>query len=244
MDIVTMPLGWLMRLCYSIISNYGAAIALFTLLTKIILFPVAVWTQKNSVKVVRLQPALNRAKVKYYGDKDAISDEQMALYKAEKYNPLLSLIPLFIQIFLLICLIRIIYAPLTHILLLDSGTAAELIERFCAASGADPSSSSIQLAVVNAIQDGAISAGSLTALISALNMDLSVFDLAAVPLKAGGILYLVPIAAGLSAFALSVVQNRLNPLQAQQKALNKYSTMAVSVGVSLILGGLVPAGVG
>ena len=102
MNILSLILSFLVRLCYQVVHNYGIAIALFTLLTKVILFPVSMWVQKNSIKMVQLTPELNHLKVKYYGDKDTIAEETQKLYKKAKYHPLASTIPMFIQLILLI----------------------------------------------------------------------------------------------------------------------------------------------
>ena len=45
-------LGWLMYAVYSLIHNYGVSIIIFTLLTKIVLLPISVMVQKNSIKMV------------------------------------------------------------------------------------------------------------------------------------------------------------------------------------------------
>ena len=79
-------------------SNYIIAMILFTLLTKILLLPIGIWTQKNGIKMVQMRPYLNLIKVKHFGDKDTIADETAALYKAKKYHPLLGTLPLIIQI--------------------------------------------------------------------------------------------------------------------------------------------------
>lgn len=103
-------LGYVMNGCYALLHDYGLAIILFTLLSKIILLPVSIWVQKNSIKMVKMQPDINRIIINHYGDKDAIADEQAALYKKEKYNPLASLIPLIIQIVLLLGVVEAIKA--------------------------------------------------------------------------------------------------------------------------------------
>lgn len=92
----------LIRGCWRILGSYSLAIILFTLLTKVVLFPVTLWTHRNSLKMVSLMPSLNRLTLKYYGDKDQIAEETQALYKKEGYHPLLSTIPMFIQLALLI----------------------------------------------------------------------------------------------------------------------------------------------
>lgn len=94
-------LVWLISLCYSLCHNYWIAIFLFTILTKVILLPLSIWVQKNSIKTVRMQPEMNHIKAAYMGNQDAISEEQYKLFKREKYNPFADLIPLFVQLALL-----------------------------------------------------------------------------------------------------------------------------------------------
>ena len=76
---------------------------------KIILIPMSLWCQKNSIVMVQLMPALNRLKVKYYGDRETIGEEQNKLYKEQHYHPMLSLIPLAVQIIILFGLVDVIH---------------------------------------------------------------------------------------------------------------------------------------
>lgn len=104
-------LGWIMKICYDIVGNYGGAIILFTLVSKIILLPISIWVQKNSIKMVKMQPEINRIKAKFFGDKDTIAEEESKIYKKYKYNPLASLVPLIAQIVLLLGVVEIVKNP-------------------------------------------------------------------------------------------------------------------------------------
>ncbi len=108
-DYLSTLLGYIMTPCYDLTGNWWLAILLFTLITKIILLPISLWCQKNSIKMVQLTPEINRIKVKYFGDKDTIGEQQAALYKREHYHALLSIVPLAIQLIILIALIGTIY---------------------------------------------------------------------------------------------------------------------------------------
>ena len=99
--IIGIPLTWLLEKCHGVVNNYVLAIFVFTFLTKVILLPVSLWTNKNGIIMIKMMPELNRLKVKYYGDKETISDETQALYKREKYNPIASSVPMIIQVILL-----------------------------------------------------------------------------------------------------------------------------------------------
>ena len=185
-----------MRVAYSLTGNYGLAVIVFTLMTKLVLLPVSLWVHANGIKMVRLEPAVNRLKVKYFGDPDKVADEQALLYKKAHYSPFATVIPVAVQVLLLIGLVQIIYHPDVWLRQPDLNT------RFLG------------------------------------------FDLSATPTAAGGIHLLIPLLAGLAALILSLCQNKLNPLQASQGKAAQFSSMAVSVGISLVLGFTVPAGVG
>lgn len=176
----------LIRILYDYIGSYTLAIIAFTLLTKIILLPVSLWAQRNSIKMVELTPELNRLKIDRYGDKDAIAEGTQELYKKRGYHPLVSLVPMFIQLALLFGVI-----------------------------------------------------GAVRKLLAGTDSGLSVY-----PSQQGGIILLMPLAAGLSALLLGLAQNRLNPLQREQPPAAQWSTNGLSIAISLILGAFVPVGVG
>ena len=184
--------SWAMNGCYAICNNYGWAIVLFTLLSKIVLIPVSVWVQLNSIKMVKMQPEINYLNAKHFGDKDAIAEGQGDIYKKYKYNPLVSMIPLIIQLIILMGLIEVIKAGIN-----------------------DPS----------------------------INIMFYGIDLGKVPSVVKGAYILSPVIAGLSAWIMCVCQNASNVLQSEQSAYNKYSTMIISVGLSLYLGWFVSVGV-
>lgn len=91
----------ILNICNKLTGNYWWAIVLFTLLTKIIMLPISIMVQKNSIKMVKMYPEMNRIKAKYFGNKDMISEKQYELYQTEKYHPMMDLIPVVLQLFLL-----------------------------------------------------------------------------------------------------------------------------------------------
>ena len=108
---MTEVLKTVMDFCFNIAGNYGISIVIFTLITKIILLPLSVWVQKNSIKMVKMQPEINEIHAKYFGNKDQIAEEETALYKREHYNAFASLIPLIVQIVLLLGVVNVIKSP-------------------------------------------------------------------------------------------------------------------------------------
>lgn len=243
--------GWIMCVCYRIIHNYGLTIILFTLITKIILLPISVMVQKNSIKMVKMYPQMNRIKAKYYGNKDMISEEQYQLYKQEKYHPMLDLLPVVLQLIILMGVIDVIYKPLKHLLRIGAEYIDSIVAAFSALSGISNEVGSIQIQAVNYL----LGEGNLTAFqnvvpadilerVMSINLTFCGFNLGVIPVNEGGVSIIVPILAALSAWIMCVVQNRVNVLQSEQGRANKIITLSISVGLSLYLGFFVPAGVG
>lgn len=233
------PFGYVMKWCWELLGNYGLAIILFTLCTKIILLPVSVWVHKNSIKMVTIQPDINFIKAKYYGDRDRIAEEETKLYKKIGYSPFASVVPLLLQLLLLSAVVYIVKQPLTSILHISGETVEALARSF----GLEESD---QLGVIRMIQSGAETDTSLSAVVSQIkSFDLSFagFSLGVEPYKTWGIYTLVPVVAGASSLLLCWVQNAINVLQAEQSKLNKYGMTVLSVGISLSLGFFVYSGV-
>ena len=244
-------LGDIMAFCYNIFNNYGLAIILFTFISKIVLLPVSIWVQKNSIKMVKMQPDINKINIKYFGDKDTIADETSKLYKKEKYNALASLIPLVIQIVLLMGLVEVINHPMDYILNFNQETTNKVIEVVLDThQDVDKDSSSKQLVAVNDIKDNKniekydeVLTNEEKEKIKSLDMNFLGFDLSWVATQKGGIAWLIPLIAGISALILCIGQNVMNVLQKEQSNWNKYGMLILSVGLSLYLGTFVPAGV-
>ena len=64
-------LGNIFNYCYNCFNDYGIAIILFTLLAKVIMFPINILIQKNSIKMVKMKPKIEELKMKYENDKDS-----------------------------------------------------------------------------------------------------------------------------------------------------------------------------
>ncbi len=247
---ICIPLGYLMKWCRMLLGNYGLAILLFTLVTKVLLLPLSAWIQKNSIVMIRIQPAINFIKVKYYGDGDTIAEEQAKLFKKEKYHPMLSLIPMILQIVLLMAVIFIINHPLSYLF----STSEETVSALAAFLGLSTENSACQLMIVDAIQNGTLTAASVVPGVDAAQLALLVEEVAAfdlsflglslsiVPADVFGVYILVPLTAGFASFLLCAAQNRSNVLQHEQSVWNKYGLMAFSVALSLYLGFFVATG--
>ncbi|MBR5191976.1 MAG: membrane protein insertase YidC [Clostridia bacterium] len=248
---VCIPFGYIMKWCYQLVGNYGIAIILFTLATKLVLLPISVWIHKNSILMVKIQPEINFMKARLHGNMDAIADEQAKIFKREHYHPMLSLVPLLLQIFLLLAVVYIIYHPMNYLL----GISDQAISSLATYLKLDVSQSSYQLYIIDAIKSGTITAslsseiglspavlGDIISKVNGFNLNFIGINLSIVPAEVWGWFILVPIVAGASSWFMSFTQNASNVIQHEQSKINQYTIMAISVGLSLYLGLFVPTG--
>lgn len=124
-DLVGTPLGWVMKVIYDFVGNYGVAIILFTLVTKLIVFPIYYKQQKNVAHTQLIQPKLAKLREKYKNNPDKLSMEQMKLYQEENINPYASCLPMIISLIILYGVLGVVYEPMTHILKYDNTTITQ-----------------------------------------------------------------------------------------------------------------------
>lgn len=258
-EILGTPLGYIFKFCYDLISNYGIAIIVFTLITKVILFPVSILVQKNSIKMIKMKPKLDALKYQYVDDKDALLDAQSDLYKEEKYNPFLGTIPLLLQLPLIFGLIDVVYRPLKHILHFSPQIINALVEKTSQLTGIVDMGSSPELFVMQnisnpsfhdaymSLQNGPLSGQNVGQLMNQIqSIDLNFFgiNLAQVPHLGWDILIIIPILAGVSALIMCIIQNKINVLQIEQNAFAQWGMTIFMIAFSSYFAFLVPAGVG
>ena len=113
--IIAIPFGWIMRGCYLLVKNYGAALFLFTVIIKLIMLPSSIKQQKSSAKMARLQPKLEQIRKKYANNKDKLNEATMELYNQENVSPTGSCLPLILTYIILFAIIEVVYAPMSYI---------------------------------------------------------------------------------------------------------------------------------
>ncbi len=94
----------------------GLVIITFTIIIRLILFPLAKKSVRTQALMRELNPEMEEIKEKYKNDKQKQSLETFALYKKYKLNPFASVLLLLIQLPILIALYRIfLFAGFSHI---------------------------------------------------------------------------------------------------------------------------------
>lgn len=95
---LALPLLLLLNFLYKFVHNYGIAIILITIATKILFWPLGNKSYKSMKDMQRVQPTINELKEKYKGDKARLNQEVMQIYRSHKINPLGGCLPVLIQI--------------------------------------------------------------------------------------------------------------------------------------------------
>jgi YidC/Oxa1 family membrane protein insertase len=108
-NVIAKPLLWFMNFIYSIIPNYGIAIILMTIVTKIVLWPLGNKSYKSMSEMKKIQPLMAELREKYKDDKKQMNQELMALYKTYKINPMGGCLPMVLQMPVFFALYRMLY---------------------------------------------------------------------------------------------------------------------------------------
>ena len=90
-------------------ADFGVAIVVFTVIVKLILFPLSRKAVLSQMKMKELEPRINELKAKYK-DPAEQSMQTMKLYKESGINPFSSILLIFIQIPIILALYQIFYS--------------------------------------------------------------------------------------------------------------------------------------
>jgi YidC/Oxa1 family membrane protein insertase len=108
-DLIAKPCLWFMNFIYGFIPNYGIAIIILTIVTRLLFWPLAQKSYKSMNDMRKLQPLMQEIREKYKNDKARINQETMALYRTYKINPMGGCLPMLVQLPVFFALYRMLY---------------------------------------------------------------------------------------------------------------------------------------
>lgn len=203
LDILYVPMGYLIRFAYAITHNYLAAIIIFALVIEIILSPIQIKQQKNQIAQSKLQPKVRAITKKYEGRKDNASmqkkqQEIMELYQKENFSPYSGCLPMLIQFPVILCLYQVIINPLRYIGGISKDAIAILTEKI-GALGVDLGvGQQVQVNIINYLHEHGT--GDFVSDVPALDgavlptFKMGSFDLSQIPhIKEFNYLWIIPI---------------------------------------------------
>ena len=89
---------YVMRWLERIARNWGVAIILLTLLVKALLLPLTYKSMQSMNEMRKLQPEIEKLKVKFGKDREKLNVAQMELFRQHKVNPLGGCLPMLLQL--------------------------------------------------------------------------------------------------------------------------------------------------
>lgn len=98
MEWIAVPILWLLGWFHRYTQNYGVAIILLTILTKVVFFPLTLKSMRSMKAMQALQPQINALRSKHKSDPQRIQRETMELYREHRVNPLGGCLPMIVQI--------------------------------------------------------------------------------------------------------------------------------------------------
>lgn len=114
-SLIATPFGWIMKLCYTLVKNYGIALLLFSIIIKLIMLPSGLKQQISSARMARLQPKIDQIKKKYANNKEKRDQAMTELYSQENVSMGASCLPMVVTMVILFAIIEVVYAPMTYI---------------------------------------------------------------------------------------------------------------------------------
>ena len=232
------PLYWLFGqamkwLLVAFDNRYFLALIVFTVVTRLILFPLNLRQQKATAKTARLQPKIQKIQKKYANtndprDRQKMNEEMQALYAREGHNPMnMGCGPMAFQMVFLMGIIGIIYYPIQYIIgISDFDTYSQQIAKAINVDG-----TYFQISILQNFDSyKAILAEQFPKLftpekITAIeeyrsHLFIGTLDMTQIPHWKDGIIVIIPILAFVTSLASSVIsmliQKKQNPAAGQQ----------------------------
>lgn len=126
MNLITSFFGWILSLIFDLVSNFtsvgtlGITIIVFTFVTRLLMTPLQISQQKSLRIRTKIQPELEKIRIKYKDKKDQESQARMlqetqALHKKYKIKPTAGCLTMLIQLPLIFSLFNVLREPIRYI---------------------------------------------------------------------------------------------------------------------------------
>jgi YidC/Oxa1 family membrane protein insertase len=105
----------LLSAIYNVLGHYGYTIIVFTLIVRIVLFPLYANQIKHSAKTAEVQPKMQALQKKYANDKETLNLKMQELYREEKFNPMMGCLPMIVQLPIIFGLFSLLRNPTAYL---------------------------------------------------------------------------------------------------------------------------------
>ncbi len=272
MDIINIPIGYLFRWLYTLVNDYGAAIILIAVITKLLMVPLGIKQHKSTLSQLKFRPRIQEIQTKYK-DKPERMQREMAKLQEEGYSPTAGCSTMLIQFPILIGIYNVIRHPLKYIIGLSSDVLdgiSGIIQKLPGMEAMTVDNVQFEINAITQIKENAAAYADIITpekleLIKSFNLNLFGLDamnLAVIPDKIqyflssilpiptfSSWLVIIPIISGITALIYAMVSQKIGPAammqdeNQQNNATMKFMTFLTPY-MSYAIAFSVPAGLG
>jgi len=109
---LTKPFFYAINWLNGLLGNFGLAVLAFTIVVKLVFFPLANKSYRSMGKMRILQPKIQQIRERHADDRMAMNKEMMELYKTEKVNPAAGCLPVLLQIPVFFALYKVLFVTI------------------------------------------------------------------------------------------------------------------------------------
>jgi YidC/Oxa1 family membrane protein insertase len=110
LSLIADPLFWIMNFIHGILGNWGWTIIVFTILIKLVFFPLSAAGYRSMAKMKVVTPKMTALRERHKNDPAKMNQAMMELYRTEKINPLGGCFPILIQMPVFLALYWVLHA--------------------------------------------------------------------------------------------------------------------------------------
>lgn len=249
--------GVVMEWIYRLIPNYGWTLIIFTLLTKILMFPLSVKQQKSTARMAAYNPMIQEIQKKWANDKQRQQEELMKLQEETGMSMTAGCWPMLLNMLILFGIIQVVYRPLQYILRIPSDLITQAVEYANNSLGMSLVATDyrVQNTIINIVKQtpnafASIFSAEQIANISAFNFQFFGLDLSQVPhigldstvfTAENLMLMLIPILSGITMILSQMIVTKMSGQDMQGQGSMKVMMWLMS-GLFVYIGFTIPVG--
>ena len=109
---LTKPFFYASNWLNGVLGNFGLAVIAFTVVVKLVFFPLANKSYRSMGKMRLLSPKIQQIRERHADDRMAMNKEMMELYKKEQINPAAGCLPVLLQIPVFFALYKVLFVTI------------------------------------------------------------------------------------------------------------------------------------
>lgn len=252
--VIVRPFGLILMAIFSAVQSYGLSVLLFALIVKVILIPLGLKSKKNMMAMTAMQAEMQAIQKKYANNRVKMNEEIQKLYDKHGVNPMTGCLPQFIQLPIMMGLYYAVQQPLKFML----GFGDDVIAKLAQVVGVDMASAGYygQITIAEKLNQMVDASGNFpdnvlqivqgtSGTLVPIDFGFLGFNLAQIPsIKEPGIMWLIPILSGATAFLSSFVMQKMQGTNNSQAATQMKMMNIMMPLMSLYFGFILPGAIG